>query len=96
MRHKTGYGIAPEGWLRTRTKERRRLAENPNVAVLLLEAGGNDDVPNVMEAVQWPLHRFSERNCGFLGQPSLYPNGHSIPLAMGKVVSHCPEPVSQS
>ena len=27
----------------------RRLAENPDVAVLLLEAGGNDDVPNVME-----------------------------------------------
>ena len=73
-----------------------QLAENPDVAVLLLEAGGNDDVPNVMEAVQWPLNRFSERNCGFLGQPSLYPNGHSIPLAMGKVVSHCPEPVSQS
>jgi hypothetical protein len=61
----------------------RRLAENPDVAVLLLEAGGNDDVPNVMEAVQWPLNRVSERNWGFLGQPSLYLNGRSIPLAMG-------------
>ena len=64
----------------------RRLAENPDVAVLLLEAGGNDDVPNVMEAVQWPLNRVSERNWGFLGQPSLYLNGRSIPLAMGKVL----------
>jgi choline dehydrogenase len=64
----------------------RRLAENPDAAVLLLEAGGNDDVPNVMEAVQWPLNRVSERNWGFLGQPSLYLNGRSIPLAMGKVL----------
>jgi choline dehydrogenase len=26
----------------------RRLAENPEVSVLLLEAGGSDDVPSVM------------------------------------------------
>jgi len=28
----------------------RRLAENANVSVLLLEAGGDDDMPSVMEA----------------------------------------------
>jgi len=28
----------------------RRLAEDSNVSVLLLEAGGDDDVPEVMEA----------------------------------------------
>src|ERR1700686_2061077 len=48
----------------------RRLAENPDVSVLLVEAGGSDDVPNVMEAVQWPLNRASERNWGFQGKPS--------------------------
>ncbi|HXA50451.1 MAG TPA: GMC family oxidoreductase N-terminal domain-containing protein, partial [Candidatus Acidoferrum sp.] len=64
----------------------RRLAENPDVDVLLLEAGGSDDVPNVTEAVQWPLNRVSERNWGFTGQPSPYLNGRSIPLAMGKVL----------
>ena len=34
----------------------RRLAENPAVTVLLLEAGGSDDVPSVMEAGQWPAN----------------------------------------
>jgi choline dehydrogenase len=33
-----------------------RLAENPAVSVLLLEAGGSHDVPSVMEANQWPLN----------------------------------------
>src|SRR6266404_3373995 len=64
----------------------RRLAENLDVSVLLIEAGGSDDVPNVMEAVQWPLNRVSDRNWGFLGQPNPYLNGRSIPLAMGKVL----------
>lgn len=64
----------------------RRLAENPDVNVLLLEAGGSDDVPSVMEAVQWPVNRVSERNWGFLGHPSTYLNGRSVPLAMGKVL----------
>src|SRR5260370_1138141 len=62
----------------------RRLAENQDVSVLLIEAGGNDDVPNVIEAVQWPLNRVSERNWGVLGQPSPYLNGRSIPLAMDR------------
>jgi choline dehydrogenase-like flavoprotein len=64
----------------------RRLAENPDVDVLLVEAGGSDDVPEVMEASKWHLNRASERNWGFLGQPSRYLNGRSIPLHMGKVL----------
>jgi choline dehydrogenase len=40
----------------------RRLAEKPDVSVLLLEAGSWDDVPNVMEAGKWPLNQVRKRN----------------------------------
>jgi choline dehydrogenase len=64
----------------------RRLAENPDVSVLLLEAGGSDDVPEVMEAAQWPMNLGSERDWSFQAQPNPHLNGRSIPLAMGKVL----------
>jgi choline dehydrogenase len=64
----------------------RRLAENPDVKVLLLEAGGGDDVSNVMEANQWATNLGSERDWGFLGQPNPNLNGRAIPLNMGKVL----------
>jgi choline dehydrogenase len=56
----------------------RRLAENPNVAVLLLEAGGTDDVPSVIEAGQSVLNLGSERDWGFRAQPNPHLNGRSI------------------
>jgi choline dehydrogenase-like flavoprotein len=64
----------------------RRLAENPEVNVLLLEAGGDDDVPAVMEASQWPLNLGSERDRGFQAQPNPHINGRSFPFSMGKVL----------
>jgi choline dehydrogenase-like flavoprotein len=56
----------------------RRVAENPDVKVLLLEAGGTDEVPGVTEASQWPLNLGGERDWvlpptltrGFMGAPS--------------------------
>jgi choline dehydrogenase len=42
-----------------------RLAENPGVSVLLLEAGGTDEVPNVIEAIQWSTNLATERDWGF-------------------------------
>jgi choline dehydrogenase len=64
----------------------RRLAENPEVSVLLLEAGGTDDVPNVTESIQWVTNLGSERDWGFVDQPNPRLNGRSIPLNMGKVL----------
>jgi choline dehydrogenase len=63
-----------------------RLAENPKLSVLLLEAGGHDDVPTVMNADQWPLNLGGERDWNFLAQPSEHVNGRRVPLSMGKVL----------
>src|SRR4030081_1964859 len=64
----------------------RRLAENAEVSVLLLEAGGSDDMPSIMEAAQWPLNIGGERDWAFVGQPNPHLNGRSIPLNMGKIL----------
>jgi choline dehydrogenase len=64
----------------------RRLAENASVTVLLLEAGGEDDVPGVIEANQWPVNLGSERDWSFQAQPNPRINGRSVPLSMGRVV----------
>src|SRR5215470_5589367 len=64
----------------------RRLAENPAVNVLLIEAGGSDEVPSVTEANQWPLNLGSTRDWGFTGLSNPHLNGRSIPLSMGKVL----------
>jgi choline dehydrogenase len=62
----------------------RRLAENPDVSVLLLEAGGDDNVPEVMRAEQWRLNLGSERDWNFSAQPNPHLNDRSIPYSMGK------------
>src|ERR1700737_1711524 len=46
----------------------RRLAENAEVTVLLLEAGGSDDMPSIKEAGQWPLNIGSEPAAVFKSQ----------------------------
>ena len=64
----------------------RRLAENPDVSVLLLEAGGDDEVPEVMRAEQWPANLGGERDWNFTAQPNPHLNGRAIPFGMGKVL----------
>src|ERR1700719_3440152 len=58
----------------------RRLAENPEVSVLLLEAGGSDDVPAIMDPSKWPTNLGSERVWGFKAQPN--PALHERALSM--------------
>jgi choline dehydrogenase len=63
-----------------------RLAENPNVSVLLLEAGGSDEVPSVTEPARWVENLGSERDWKFVDQPNPHLKGRSMPLSMGKVL----------
>ena len=64
----------------------RRLAENPEVSVLLLEAGGSDDVPSVTEAARWFENLGTERDWSFVARPNPHLKGRSLPLNMGKVL----------
>ncbi|HEU5246071.1 MAG TPA: GMC family oxidoreductase N-terminal domain-containing protein [Candidatus Udaeobacter sp.] len=63
-----------------------RLAENADVSVLLLEAGGSDNVPEVTDPAKWPLNLGSERDWNFQAEPNPNLNGRVIPLSIGKVL----------
>src|ERR1700686_5337111 len=64
----------------------RRLAENPDVSVLLLEAGGSDEGPSVTEAARWVENLGTERDWNSVDQPNPHLKGRSMPLGMGKVL----------
>ncbi len=64
----------------------RRLAENPQVRVLLLEARGSDEGPAVQEAARWPENLGSERDWAFPTRPNPHLNGRSLLCSMGKVL----------
>jgi choline dehydrogenase len=66
----------------------RRLAENPDVSVLLLEAGGSDDVPSVMDASQWPANLRSNRDWAFQAQPNSY-----LPISKSTESKTCVLPI---
>ena len=57
----------------------RRLAENPSVQVLLIEAGGSDEVPTVMEPGAWPANLGSATDWGFVAEPNPHVNGRALP-----------------
>jgi choline dehydrogenase len=64
----------------------RRLAENADVNVLLLEAGGSDDVASIKDASAWPSLRGGEHDWAFRAKPNPRLKGRAIPMAMGKVL----------
>jgi len=63
-----------------------RLAENPHVRVLLIEAGGSDEFAEVMEPGHWPANLGTDRDWGFTGAPNPHVNNRQIPLNMGRVL----------
>src|SRR5262249_5037849 len=64
----------------------RRLAENPDVSVLLLEAGGDDDVPSVMDPRQFFSNLGTERDWQFQAEPNPWLNGRALSLNMGQIL----------
>lgn len=64
----------------------RRLSDDPAVTVLLIEAGGSDQVPSVIDTTLWMSNIGSERDWGYRAQPSPTLNGRTPPLPMGRVL----------
>jgi len=63
-----------------------RLAETGHASVLLLEAGGTDDVAAVREAQQSLANLRSERDWAFQAEPNPLLNGRRLSFSMGKVL----------
>src|ERR1700704_2417907 len=63
----------------------RRLAENPAVSVLLLEAGGTDDIPCVRESRLWQKNLGAVTDWAFQAETNGHLNGRALMLSMGKV-----------
>ncbi len=63
-----------------------RLAENPEVDVLLLEAGGPDETELITNPNRWPMTLGTELDWGFVAEPNPQLNERAIPYSMGKVL----------
>ncbi len=63
-----------------------RLGAETDARVLVLEAGGTDQIDAVLDPLLWPTNIRSERDWGYTAEPSPDVNGRSLILPMGKVV----------
>ncbi len=63
-----------------------KLAADPDLKVLLLEAGGGDDVREIRNAKLWMHNIGSERDWRFEAEPGEALNGRRAPLPMGCVL----------
>ncbi len=63
-----------------------RLTENPDIHVLLIEAGGTDQLDNVQNPGMWPTNLGTERDWGHKSLPQRALNERVVGLSMGKVL----------
>ena len=63
-----------------------RLAADPKIQVLLLEAGGTDETDLVMNPNRWPLTLGTELDWSLVTEPNPHLNGRAIGYSMGKVL----------
>lgn len=63
-----------------------RLSENPDVKVLLLEAGGDDQAASILDPSIWYTNLGTEREWGDQSTPQRHLNGRTLKLAMGKAI----------
>ena len=63
-----------------------RLGADLGTRVLVLEAGGTDELELVTDPNRWPMTLGSELDWGFVAEPNPRLNGRAIPYSMGKVL----------
>lgn len=64
----------------------RRIAENPDASVLLLEAGGDDLTASILTPETWFFNQGTAADWQFAAQPAPSVNGRSIAQAGGKAL----------
>jgi choline dehydrogenase len=63
-----------------------RLAADPAISVLLLEAGRSDDTDLISNPNVWPMTLGSELDWGFVAEPNARLNGRAVRYSMGRVL----------
>jgi len=63
-----------------------RLAADPKIQVLVVEAGGPDESDVISKPNRWPEALGSEFDWGFVAEPNPHLNGRAIRYSMGKVL----------
>ena len=66
-----------------------RLSENPDIKVLLLEAGGTDIHPDVQDPVKWPTLFYGELDWGYQTTPQRHCNNRIDHCPRGKMLGGC-------
>ncbi len=63
-----------------------RLCEDPNVRVLLLEAGGSDESKTIEDPNRWVMTLGTTSDWGFVATPNPRLNGRAVSYSMGKIL----------